>query len=101
MLVIIRALKSGIEQGTKMAKIEAEKKLLNQRIESEKKLLNQKIEAEEKLLNQKIEIAKKLLNQNIDIKIISETTGLSIKAPYETKLTTNFNFISGISTKIS
>ena len=57
MLVIIRALKSGIEQGTKMAKIEAEKKLLNQ----------------------KIEIAKKLLNQNIDIKIISETTGLSIK----------------------
>ena len=47
----------GIEQGTKMEKIESEKKLLNQ----------------------KIEIAKKLLNQNIDIKIISETTGLSIK----------------------
>ena len=68
MLVIIRALKSGIEQGTKMAKIEAEKKLLNQRIESE-----------EKKKKKKIEIAKKLLNQNIDIKIISETTGLSIK----------------------
>ena len=33
----------------------------------------------ESILNQKIEIAKKLLNQNIDIKIISETTGLSIK----------------------
>ena len=29
--------------------------------------------------NAKIEIAKKLLNQNIDIKIISETTGLSVE----------------------
>ena len=40
------ALKNGIEQGTK---------------------------------NAKIEMAKKLLNQNVDIKIISETTGLSVE----------------------